>query len=54
MLAYESKAVSPHACGPSRGCERSVPASRAGRTGTWHTGEGARTARLVSGPDPAF
>src|SRR5207237_4808256 len=44
----------PHACGASRGCERSAAASSRGRrTGIWHPVE-ARTARLASGADPAF
>jgi hypothetical protein len=38
MLAYDSNAVSPHACGASPGWVRSAtPSSLAGRTGIFHT-----------------
>jgi len=39
MSAYDSNAVSPHACRASRGCAHgAAPSSRAGRAGIWHTG----------------
>jgi len=39
MLAYDSNAVSPHACGVSLGWARSAPpSSRIRHTGAWHSG----------------